>query len=341
MAGGDDPRVHRSVTLYLALAALLRCLGRSVYILDWHPLSAMKARIINYAVTLIIVALATLAALTLYRLYLANPWTRDAQVRANVVGIAPRISGPVIQVAVHDNQQVKKGDLLFEIDPTDFAAQVDVANGQLLNAEATLKQREQELGRQGDLYRTKVSSQQEYQNAQDAYQAGQAQVTSAKANLELAKLNLSYTKLLAPVDGYITNMNTSAGTWVSVGQRLTALVDTNSFWIAAYFKETQLPRIQPGQEARITLMGYHWQPFTGTVRSVGWGIYVQDGSGGGGTDLLPSVNPTIDWIRLPQRFPVRIQVDGETPVPLRIGQTVSVTVMPDSQEGHGHGGQAI
>jgi len=301
----------------------------------------MKARIIKYAVTLIIVALATLAAFTLYRLYLANPWTRDGQVRANVVGIAPRISGPVIRVAVHDNQQVKKGDLLFEIDPTDFAAQVDVANGQLLNAEATLKQREQELGRQADLYRTKVSSQQEFQNAQDAYQAGQAQVTSAKANLELAKLNLSYTKLLAPVDGYITNMNTSAGTWVSAGQRLTALVDTNSFWIAAYFKETQLPRIRPGQEARITLMGYHWQPFTGTVRSVGWGIYVQDGSGGGGTDLLPSVNPTIDWIRLPQRFPVRIQVDGETPVPLRIGQTVSVTVMPDSQEGHGHGGQAI
>ena len=300
----------------------------------------MKARIIKYAVTLIIVALATLAAFTLYQLYLANPWTRDGQVRANVVGIAPRISGPVIQVAVHDNQQVKKGDLLFEIDPTDFAAQVDVANGQLLNAEATLKQREQELGRQADLYRTKVSSQQEFQNAQDAYQAGQAQVTSAKANLELAKLNLSYTKLLAPVDGYITNMNTSAGTWVSAGQRLTALVDTNSFWIAAYFKETQLPRIQPGQEARITLMGYHWQPFTGTVRSVGWGIYVQDGSGGGGTDLLPSVNPTIDWIRLPQRFPVRIQVDGETPVPLRIGQTVSVTVMPDSQEGHTHSRQA-
>ena len=114
---------------------------------------------------------------------------------------------------MHDNQQVKKGDLLFEIDPTDFAAQVDVANGQLLNAQANLKQHEQELDRQRDLYQRKVSSQQEYQNAQDAYQAGQAQVTSAKANLELATLNLSYTKLLAPVDGYITNMNTSAGTW--------------------------------------------------------------------------------------------------------------------------------
>jgi len=294
----------------------------------------MKGKIIRYAVTPIVVGVAALAAFTLYRLYLANPWTRDGQVRANVVGIAPRVSGPVIQVAVHDNQQVKKGDLLFEIDPTDFSAQVDVANGQLLNAEANLKQREQEVGRQSDLYQRKVSSQQEYQNSQDAYQAGQAQVTSAKANLELAKLNLSYTKLLAPVDGYITNMNTSAGTWVSVGQRLTALVDTKSFWIAAYFKETQLPRIQPGQKARLTLMGYRRQPFTGIVRSVGWGIFVQDGSAGGTTDMLPSVNPTIDWIRLPQRFPVRIQVEGKTPVPLRIGQTVSVAVTPESQKGH-------
>ena len=300
----------------------------------------MKGKIIKYAVTLIIIVLATLAAFTLYRLYLANPWTRDGQVRANVVGIAPRVSGPVIHVAVHDNQQVKTGDLLFEIDPTDFAAQVDVANGQLLNAQANLKQREQEVGRQSDLYQRKVSSQQEYQNAQDAYQAGQAQVTSAKASLELAKLNLGYTKLLAPVGGYITNMNTSAGTWVSAGQQLTALVDTSSFWIAAYFKETQLPGIQPGQKARITLMGYRRQPFTGTVRSIGWGIFVQDGSSAGGTHMLPSVNPTIDWIRLPQRFPVRIQVEGQTPVPLRIGQTVSVAVMPGSQKGNIHSSQS-
>jgi multidrug resistance efflux pump len=293
----------------------------------------VKAKVIKYAVTLIIIALAALAALTLYRQYLAYPWTRDGQVRANVVGIAPRVSGPLIRVAVRDNQQVKKGDPLFEIDPTDFAAQVNVANGQLLNAEANLKQRGQDLDRQSDLFRKNVSAKQDYQNAQDAYAAAQAQVASAKANLELAKLNFGYTKLAAPVDGYITNMNTSAGTWVSAGQQLTALVDTNSFWIAAYFKETQLPRIRPGQKARITLMGYRRQPFTGTVRSIGWGVFVQDGSAGSGTDLLPSVNPTIDWIRLPQRFAVRIQVQGEPSVPLRIGQTVSVAILGESQDG--------
>src|SRR5262249_4552068 len=157
-----------------------------------------------------------------------------------------------------------------------------------------LTQRKQDLDRQSDLYRKKVTDQQDYQNAQDAYQGGQAQVASAKANLTLAKLNLSYTKVAAPVDGYITNMNTSVGSWLSAEMRLMALVDANSFWIAAYFKETQLLHIEPGQKARITIMGRHREPLVGVVSSIGWGIYIQDGSGSGGTDLLPPVNQTVD-----------------------------------------------
>jgi multidrug resistance efflux pump len=295
----------------------------------------MKARLLNYVFTFIIVALAIGAAVTLYQQYVTNPWTRDGQVRANVVGIAPRVSGPIILMAVQDNQQVKKGELLFEIDPSDFAAQVDIANGQLLNGEANLKQRRQELNRQTDLYRQHVTAQQDFQNAEDAYAAAEAQVVSAKANLELAKLNLSYTKVLAPVNGYVTNNNTSAGTYVTAGGQLLALVDTSSFWIAAYFKETQLPHIQINQKAKLTIMGYDNEPFVGVVRSIGWGIFVQDGSGGTSTGLLPSVNPTIDWVRLPQRFPVRIQVEGQPPVPLRIGQTISVAMLPEVEPTQG------
>jgi len=270
--------------------------------------------------------LATWAAVSLYQQYIQNPWTRDCQVRANVVGIAPRVSGPIIQVAVHDNQEVQKGDLLFEIDPTDFQAQVDVADGQVQNDEATLKQQQQNLDRQTNLYKNHVTAQQDFQNAQDSFAAAQAQLISAKANLELAKLNLAYTKVFAPVDGYVTNMNTSEGTYVIAGKQLIALVDTGSFWIAAYFKETQLPHISLGQKANLTIMGYNNQPFQGIVRSVGWGIYVQDGSGSDTTGLLPSINQTVDWVRLPQRFPVRIQVLGKPPVPLRIGQTVSAAM---------------
>ena len=288
----------------------------------------MKVRLLNYLITFVIIALAVWAGVSLYQSYIQNPWTRDGQVRANIVGIAPRVSGPIIRIPIRDNQQVKKGDPLFEIDPSDFKAQVDVATGQVQNAEANFKQRQQDLDRQTDLYKKHVSAEQDFQNAQDAFSAAQAQVVSAKANLELAQLNLSYTKVVAPVDGYVTNMNTSEGTYVTAGKQLLALVDTTSFWVAAYFKETQLPHLQVGQKAKIVIIGYENQPFQGVVRSVGWGIYVQDGSGSDATGLLPSVSQTIDWVRLPQRFPVRLQVVEQPPVPLRIGQTVSVAMLP-------------
>jgi multidrug resistance efflux pump len=300
----------------------------------------MKARLFSYLITLIIVGLALWAAVSLYLRYIEHPWTRDGQVRANIVGIAPRVSGPIIHVAVYDNQQLRKGDLLFEIDPSDFQAQVDIAAGQVQNDEATLKQQQQNLQRQTELYRTHVTAAQDFQNAQDTFAAAQAQLASAKASLQLAKLNLSYTKVFAPVDGYVTNMNTSEGTYVTAGVQLMALVDTSSFWIAGYFKETQLPHLQVGQKAIITVMGYESQPFQGVVRSVGWGVYVQDGSsvatgfvlpvsGSNSNALLPSVSQTIDWVRLPQRFPVCIKVLGNSPVPLLIGQTVSVAMIPE------------
>jgi multidrug resistance efflux pump len=299
-----------------------------------------SVKLVNYLATTVIIGLAAWAAISLYSRYVQNPWTRDGQVRANIVGIAPRVSGPIIVVAVRDNERVKKGDLLFEIDPNDFQAQVDIAAGQVQNAQATFTQQQQNLHRQTDLYRTHVNALQDFQNAQDSFAAAQAQLASAKANLELAKLNLGYTKVFAPVDGYVTNMNTSPGTYVTAGVQLMALVDTSSYWIAGYFKESQLPNIKVGQKAIITMMGYETEPFEGVVRSLGWGIYVQDGSGNTGTALLPSISPTIDWVRLPQRFPVRMEVMGQTPVPLRMGQTVSVAmkqsiesgVRPDSNE---------
>jgi multidrug resistance efflux pump len=288
----------------------------------------MKTRLFNYVITLGLVVFAGWAAFSLYHRYIQNPWTRDSQVRANIVGIAPRVSGPIVQVAVHDNQEVKKGDLLFEIDPTDFQAQLDLATGQVQNAEANFKQQQQNLDRQTDLYKTRVNALMDFQNAQDSFAAAQAQLVAAKANMKLAALNLKYTKVCSTVDGYVTNMNTSPGTYVTAGNQLMALVDTDSFWVAAYFKETQLPHIAVGQKAKLTFMGYPDQPFEGVVRSIGWGTYLQDGSDSAGSGLLPSISQTIDWVRLPQRFAVRIRVVGRPPVPLRIGQTVYAAMMP-------------
>ena len=286
----------------------------------------MNTKLFRYLITLTTLVLAAWAGISLYFRYLERPWTRDGQVRANVVGIAPRVSGPIVRVAVVDNQPVREGELLFEIDPSDFQAEVDIAAGQVRTDKATLKQQQQNLERQTELYRTRVNTTQDLQNAQDASAAANAELASAEARLKLAKLNLGYTKVVAPVAGYVTNMNVSPGTYVRAGVQLIAVVDTSSYWIAGYFKENQLPHIRVGQMTSITMIGYERQPFLGVVRSVGWGVYIPDGSENASSGVLPVISPTIDWIRLPQRFAVRIEVVGDTPVPLRIGQTVSVAM---------------
>jgi multidrug resistance efflux pump len=274
------------------------------------------------------VGLALILSLALYSRYLSKPWTRDGQIRANVVGIASRVEGPIISIPLKDNQAVKKGDLLFEVDPSTYQAAVDNAAAQLEEANASFLQSEQSLERETQLYQTKVNDLRDLENAQDAFTAAKAAVAAAQASLETAKLQLSYTRIVAPVNGYITNMNTSPGTYVYAGEQLLALVDTDSFWVAAYFKETQLRNITEGSTARITLIGHGDQPFEGVVESVGWAIFVPDGST---VQLLPQISQTVDWVRLPQRFPVRIRPTSSPPVPFRAGLTASVSISPNSK----------
>lgn len=281
----------------------------------------MNPKKTKYILTLVTVLLAAAASLGMYERYTTKPWTRDGQVRANVVGVACRVAGPIIQIPIRDNQSVKKGDLLFEIDPSTYIATVKNAQAKLLQTQAAEIQANQELARQTQLYQSKVTDLRDLQNAQDLLAAAQADTAAAQAELDYASLNLSYTKNFAPVDGYITNMNTSPGTYVYAGQQLLALVDSSSFWVAAYFKETQLQHVKEGGKAKLTFIGRENQPFEGEIESVAWGIFDPDGST---VDLLPKVSQTVDWVRLPNRFPVRIRVTGTAPLPLRIGQTVSI-----------------
>lgn len=285
----------------------------------------MKYRIF---ITLGIVALALMAALLMYARYLTKPWTRDAYVRANVVGVAPRVAGPIVQIPVKDNQPVRKGDLLFQIDPRTFHATLDQAKGQLAQTQAKLVDLEANAKRAVDLLAKNVISREQYDDQVQAFEAAKADVEAALAAVENAQLNLEFTTVVSPVDGYLTNVNTSPGTYVAAGEQLLALVDTSTFWVAAYFKETQISHVQPGDRVRITLMGHNGQPFDGEVVSTAWGIFVQDGSTVG-NQMLPDVQQTVDWVRLPNRFPVRVHVTGQPPVPLRIGQTASVAVLKD------------
>jgi multidrug resistance efflux pump len=309
----------------LASASFLFGACRVIHIAPGTPSATFVKPLAKIIFTTLMCLAAMAGAWLLYDAYENRPWTRDGQIRANIVGVAPRVAGPVVKIPVRDNQPVKKGDLLFQIDPSDYQATLNNAIGQLKESEAAAVQAKQELDRQTKLYATDVIDLQDFQNAQDAYAIAVAAVAAASANVELARLNLSYTTVLAPVDGYLTNVNTSPGTYVDAGQQLLTLVDTSTFWVAAYFKETQLHAIREGDEARVTLMALRSRPVSGRVVSVGWGIFLADGST---VEMLPQVSQTIDWIRLPQRFPVRIELAEESPIPLRIGQTASVSILP-------------
>jgi multidrug resistance efflux pump len=274
------------------------------------------------AITVVVVVLALAAAYVLYHRYSVTPWTRDAQVRANIVGIAPRVYGPIVQIPIKDNQPVKKGDLLFEIDPSTYQAAVGDATAKVQQAEAQALQAQQNFARQAQLYKTQVVGQQDYQNAQDEYYSANANLAAAKAQLESAQLNLGYTKVYAPVDGYLTNVNTSAGTYVNAGEQLLALVDSSSFWVAGYFKETQISNVKPGDKVKITLMG-HPAAFRGCCREHRLGGFHPDGSA---VKLIPEIRTDNRLGPAPQRFPVRVRITGKPPVPLRIGQTAAVAV---------------
>ena len=285
--------------------------------------------IIKCLVTVAIVAVAVIVAYLYFYEYFHHPWTRDAQVRADVVGIAARVNGPVIRFAAKDNQRVKKGDLLFEIDPTLYRISVEEARASLEKDTAIYQNAKAERDRRTVLVSDKAISVEDYQKHQEVFQEAEAQVNKAKANLELAQQDLEYTKVYATVDGYVTGLELGPGTYVREGQPLFALIDISSYWVAAYFKETQLRHIRPGDRAEVVMLGDPDKRLSGRVESIGYGIIRDDGSL---ADLLPRVKPTIDWIRLAQRFPVRVKLD-ETDLSHhpRLGATASVYILGPSR----------
>jgi multidrug resistance efflux pump len=155
-----------------------------------------------------------------------------------------------------------------------------------------------------------------------------ADVKAALADLENAELQLSYTHVEAPVNGYVTDLTLSLGSYASAGAPMLALVNTDSWRVTAYLMETQLSRIRPGQVAHVFLPAYGNVEFEGRVQGVGWGVEQQDGDGARGDDGVPSVNPTVDWVRMAQRFPVRIAFSGKPDPahPLRKGMRATARI---------------
>ena len=334
-----------------------------------------------------------------YRDYMKYPWTRDGLVRALVVQIVPRVSGPLVRVPIQNNQLVKKGDLLFEIDPSTFQANVNLARAQFDNMsdivkslveqveglKRTVEQRQAEigeakfevegsaaqvenarisLGRAKELIAENVNTQRDVDDKSMAYQVAVAQLGAARAkvsqmtaalaqakddlargladlgvlgehnprlrraaaDLEIAQLNLDFTKVWAPTDGYVTNLRLGVGDSAVAHQPMLAVIDANSFYVQAFFRETFVGNFQKGDRAVVTLMSYPDTPLEGSVDSIGWGIAQQNGSTG--FELLPSVKPTFEWIRLAQRIPVAVRIEKVPDnVKLRAGTTASVVVI--------------
>lgn len=277
--------------------------------------------------TLLFVLGAAVVSYQYYSTYTQSPWTRDGQVQSHVISITPRVTGQVTSVHVHDNADVKQGDLLFEIDDSLYKVAYDKAIAEEQQAKASLERALNEEQRAVNLELRSPGSVPvlTINNLDNAIEAARANLELAQATVKEALLNLEYTKVYAPEDGYITNLNLRVGSHVVANSPVVALIDKNSFWIEAYFKETDLKGVNVDNEAQIVLMTHDDIVIEGTVQSIGFGIAKQDGSTG--VDLLPNVNPNFQWIRLAQRIPVKIQLDDIPEyIQLRVGMTASVKI---------------
>lgn len=278
----------------------------------------------RYALTLSAVLVATFLAYMMWKHYAQRPWTRDGRVRADVVQIAPDVSGPVANVAVRDNQWVNRGDVLYSIDP--HWLKLAVASAQ---ADVEAKRHEMLMRQDAAARRSQIKgviSSEDLQQTGSAASIAAANYHGALAALELAQLNLSHATVRAPVAGYVTHLRLRPGDYATAGETKVAIIDANSFWVVGYFEETKLRHIHVGNRAHIALMGFE-PVLTGHVESIGHGIGdSNDETGGLG---LPDVNPTFNWVRLAQRVPVRIHIDQlPAGVELVAGLSASVSVEP-------------
>ena len=292
---------------------------------------------LKYLSTLLVAALAIIAAWLVWNYYTQSPWTRDGKVRAEQVGVTPQVSGSILQLNVRDNQLVKAGDVLFRIDDTPYKiallnarAQLAKAKAEVARAQAEQKKAASDASRRRHLSQNFISAE-DLENANTALntattnlEAAKAVVGVAQATLDHAQWQLTPTEIKAPVDGWVTNLSTRVGDYAAVGHPVFALVDSRSFYVVGYFEETKLRNIRPGDSAQIILYSSK-QKLQGHVSSIGRAIVDQSVESGG--DLVANIKPNIPWVRLAQRVPVRIEFDHLPPDTILVsGTTCTVAI---------------
>ena len=274
--------------------------------------------------TLLVLALAIFIGRQLWVHYMQTPWTRDGRVRADIINVAADVSGYVTAVPVRDNQRVNKGDVLLQVDPAHYRLAVKQAQALVASRKAAWEMRKVNASRRADLDEL-VISKESREDASNVAASALADYQQAQARLEAAQLDLERTRVLATVDGYVTNLNVHVGDYARVGEAKLAVVDEHSFWVYGYFEETKLPQVHVGDAAQLQMMS--GETLKGHVESISRGIYDRDNPQS--RELIADVNPTFNWVRLAQRVPVRIHLD-EVPegMLLAAGTTCTVIVTP-------------
>ncbi len=282
----------------------------------------------RYLITIAVVLVAIFIGWRLWIHYENDPWTRDGRIKADVIQVAPDVSGLVVKVNVKDNQEVKAGDVLFEIDRARFELAYRQAQAVEASAKAALEQAIRESKRNealSDLVSTEVTEQ--GRTKVDTARAALMQATVAR---EKAQLDLERSRVVATVDGIVTNLDLKEGSYVTASKGVMALVDLHSYYVEGYFEETKLPNIKSGNKVKIKLMSDD-RVLEGHVHSISRGIEDRERTTGG--RLMQNVNPAFNWVRLVQRIPVRVDFDN-LPEDVRLvsGQTVTIEVV-SSDEG--------
>jgi multidrug resistance efflux pump len=278
--------------------------------------------------TLLVVTLACVVVWRMVMYYMYAPWTRDGHIRADIVQIAPDVSGLIVDVQVRDNQWVKRGQVLFSIDPDRFRLALRQAQATVAERKETLAQAQRENRRNKGLGNLVAREQLEESQSREA-QALSA-LNAAQVAVDAAQLNLDRAVVRSPVNGYLNDRAPRPQEFASAGQAALSIVDSESFHIDGYFEETKLPLIHVGQSVDIRVMGDNTR-LRGHVTSIVAGIEDRDRSSG--TNLLPNVNPAFSWVRLAQRIPVRIAFD-DVPADFRMiaGRTATVSILDSAPD---------
>jgi RND family efflux transporter MFP subunit len=279
----------------------------------------MFQRIARIALTLGIAAVAAYVGYTLWNRYIDAPWTRDGRVRADIIAVSPDVAGIVTEVPVIDDQEIHKGDVLFVVDTARYQVALEEAQAALQGARIEAALKENEAARRASLEAVVVSSENQ-QAAKSAASTATAKVRVALSAVAAAELNLARTRVVSPVDGYVTNLNVHAGDYAVVGRPLIAIVDRHSFRVEAYFEETKLPGVHRGDPVEVHMLGGNVR-LSGHVEGLARAISEPDVAG-----LLSNVSPTFHWVRLAQRIPVRVAID-KMPDGLMLASGMTCTVI--------------